>query len=222
MPATNRKFGVEIEITRASKSAVLAGFRAAGIECRDMGYNHATSPSWKIVPDGSVANGFEVVSPILSGEAGIEQVKRVAAILVAAGAEADRSCGLHVHVDARDMDIRSIVNVARRYARFESEINAFTPRARINGEYCKSMSNMAHNFDNIERAGIHELGGLNRYYAVNISAYARHGTIEFRQHSGTTSAEKMENWIRFCTAFVEASILPMVAGATRPAQTIDF
>jgi hypothetical protein len=44
-----------------------------------------------------------------------------------------------------------------------------------------------------------------RYFKLNVAAYLRHGTIEFRQHSGTVDYQKMVNWIIFCIAFVEDS-----------------
>ena len=33
----------------------------------------------------------------------------------------------------------------------------------------------------------------------------RHGTIEFRQHQGTTDFEKISNWVRFCAKLVQWS-----------------
>lgn len=217
MTMSNRKFGIEIECQGADRNAVIAALREVGVECIDNtdgrhGGIHTTAPTWKIVLDGSVSRGFEMVSPILSGEDGLTQVRKVARVLAQCGAQADNSCGLHVHVDARDLNVQSIVNVARRYARFESEIDALMPRARNRNQYCGSLRNV--NFDRIVQEGIRGLSATERYLKVNLSAYARHSTIEFRHHSGTTSGEKMENWIKFCTAFVDASVItetPVVA-----------
>jgi hypothetical protein len=44
-----------------------------------------------------------------------------------------------------------------------------------------------------------------RYNKVNLCAFLRHGTIEFRQHSGTMNVDKVINWIVFCVNFVETS-----------------
>ena len=35
-----------------------------------------------------------------------------------------------------------------------------------------------------------------------LEAYARHRTVEFRQHGGTTNFTKMENWIRFAANMI--------------------
>lgn len=42
-----------------------------------------------------------------------------------------------------------------------------------------------------------------RYSKMNARAVNHHGTIEFRQHSGTIEHEKVENWIRLMVQFVE-------------------
>jgi hypothetical protein len=45
-----------------------------------------------------------------------------------------------------------------------------------------------------------------RYHKLNLCAYLRHGTIEFRHHAGTVNPVKIVNWIAFCLNFVETSI----------------
>ena len=81
-PTMSRRFGVEIEfLSTITISQVLDSLRAAGIEVESMGYSHRTTPHWKVVHDGSC--GYELVSPVLEGEAGIEEVRRAATALEA-------------------------------------------------------------------------------------------------------------------------------------------
>ena len=48
---------------------------------------------------------------------------------------------------------------------------------------------------------------MRRACKVNVAyAYARHKTIEFRHHSGTTDYNKIANWIEFLQYFVAQSI----------------
>lgn len=207
---TTRQFGVEIELVGTTIPRVQDALEAAGITVYSQEYNHRTTSTWKIVPDGSLTSGgFEVVSPVLQGEAGIEQVRKVAAAIVAAGGSVDRSCGFHVHVNARDLAIDSIVQIAARYNRFEEEINRFMPASRRESRYCRPISELFynHSIERILRGGTNYLGHLDRYHKVNLAAFARHGTVEFRQHSGTVNAEKMEKWVRFCLGFVESSVV---------------
>jgi hypothetical protein len=44
-----------------------------------------------------------------------------------------------------------------------------------------------------------------RYYKLNLSAINVHGTIEFRQHSGTVNAEKAVNWVKLTAGFMRAA-----------------
>lgn len=217
---TNRKFGVEIELTGTSENRVVTAFRNANIPMKDYDYDyddedsiHAASPKWKIVEDGSLSDGgFEVVSPILSGAEGMSQLVLAVHTLVSVGAVVDRSCGLHVHVDARQLNIQTIANIVYRYSKFENQIDSFMPpsRRRSNSEYCNSVRSMFEYgppLNEMISRGKRVLGSYDRYHKVNLAAYARHGTIEFRQHSGTVNAMKIKNWVQFCLEFVEASVL---------------
>jgi hypothetical protein len=42
-----------------------------------------------------------------------------------------------------------------------------------------------------------------RYTTCNLECYSRYGTVEFRQHSGSLSSEKVCTWIVFCTNLVD-------------------
>ena len=65
-----------MEIVHGSKAEVCRALRRSGVECQTEGYNHMTRTHWKIVSDASVEGGFEVVSPVLKGQAGWTSLKR--------------------------------------------------------------------------------------------------------------------------------------------------
>lgn len=54
---------------------------------------------------------------------------------------------------------------------------------------------------------INEMANImgSRYFKVNLMSFQRHGTIEFRQHSGTVNATKIANWVRFLGQFIDNS-----------------
>lgn len=217
----NRSFGIEIECIGCTMQQGEAAIRAAGIEVNIEGYGHNTRPQWKIVPDSSVNNGFEVVSPILSGNAGLEQVKTVARALVGAGARVDRSCGFHVHVDARDLSGADLVNCVRRYATHEAVIDGLMPSSRrgSSNNYCRPMAQILRYFETpttTESARTVANRISERYYKLNLCAFLRHGTVEFRQHSGTVDYRKMVNWIIFCVSFVEDSRTALIVEEPAP------
>src|SRR3954471_13516944 len=127
MTMTNRNFGIEIECFGLDMYEAARLITNAGVSCHVEQYGHSAPRTWKIVTDASVPDGFEIVSPILSGEAGLAQVRTVSATLLAHGGKVDKRCGFHVHVNARDLSGADLISVVRRYAAHESQIDAFMP-----------------------------------------------------------------------------------------------
>ena len=202
-----RKFGIEMEIVGISKEVALRSLQAVGVQAVDAGYTHTVMECWKIVSDSSVQGGFEVVSPVLSGTSGLETVRTVAQALADAGATANRSCGLHVHVDAHGMTLDNLRSIVTRYAAHEAEIDSFMPRSRRGDEnfYCASLHNLVSSRAFREADTVEKLvrAQRSRYHKVNLHSYLRYGTVEFRQHSGTVQATKICNWLCLLLAFVD-------------------
>lgn len=201
-PVTHRfayTFGVEIECYHAERRALMAAGESNGITINSEGYNHNDSKSYyKIVSDGSLTgvDNNDVVSPILNGEkSGFDSLKAVTKALDEVGAMVNRSCGLHVHIGTKGMTDEWYINVFKNYQRLENLINSFmAPSRRGQNGYCKSIKN--YHFENCRT--IYDVSCMmGRYHVVNPAAWRRHGTIEFRQHQGTTDFEKISNWVKF-------------------------
>lgn len=208
-----RNFGIEMEFNGLSRQQSLAALKRAGINAQIEGYNHDDHADgiWKIVTDASVHNGHEVVSPILHGEEGLAEARKAAEALEAAGATIDKTCGLHVHFDAASMSTDEIRTACIRYAKHEAEIDAFMPKSRRarNNKYCLPTAETFLNNAAFKQAATKNAlaeSQRTRYFKVNLQAYLRHQTIEFRQHGGTVSAEKISNWVLFLDAFINESI----------------
>ncbi len=217
----SRKFGIELEITGITQSKAAAALRAVGIEVITPGYTHRTTLAWKIVPDSSVNNGFEVVSPILEGESGREEADTVINALKTAGAHADRSCGLHVHFDAADLGVEELRCIISRYARWEAEIDAFMPPSRRGSEnrFCRSVRGLPESSDFRNASTVSGLAHAQpgRYFKVNLQSLLRQGTIEFRQHNGIVDADRTLNWVKLLEEFIAESV--RVAHASAPVPT---
>ena len=217
-----RKFGIELEISNISMRQSYEAIKAIGVKVEIESYNHTDHKDhWKIVRDGSVDNGHEVVSPILIGQAGLDETVRVANALKTAEASANKTCGFHVHFDARNMNLDEIRTICTRYAKYEAEIDRFMPRSRRadNNRYCRSVVREFGYTEFKTATTIERLADAqeDRYFKVNLKAYLRHHTIEFRQHSGTVEAEKIQNWILFLNDFVNESI--RIANGTASSDT---
>lgn len=207
----NRTFGIELEIIHNNKSELRDAIRNRGIACEIEGYNHTTRRNWKIVSDASVVGGYELVSPVLKGENGLAEIKAVSDALIEVGATINKTCGFHAHFGTQDFKKNISVwrNLYINYATLESDIDSFMPQSRRNNQYCRSLKvsnwrakmETAQTLEGLENA----VTGRSRYFKLNSQSYWRHGTVEFRQHSGTVEFEKIKNWLLFCARFIDLS-----------------
>lgn len=220
----NRKFGIEIEAYNCSRERLARELRESGIEVVVEGYNHTTRPHWKLVTDSSL-NGndtFELVSPILVGEAGLRELEKVCWVLELCDVKVNGSCGLHVHIDAAGFSMETWRNLALSYKHLEPVIDRFMPASRRDNYYCRGLGHVSDGMIRSART-VDELKGRigDRYHKVNLEAYSRHKTVEFRQHSGTTSFTKMRNWVLFLHKLVTFATRGQVPAGTA-LQDIPF
>lgn len=209
-------FGVEIEILNTiDRSAVAIALQAEGINAVVESYNHRTQHYWKIITDGSC--GWEIVSPILSGEQGLNELRKVCEVLTRIGCQVDRTCGLHVHIGANALGVNKVRSVVKRWLSNESNLDSIQPLSRRgrSNTYCKPLSDTirTHLIDNCFT--IEDLVNIQstRYSKLNLQSYRTHRTIEFRHHSGSTDPEKITNWVKFLLDFC-LTATPETATAT--------
>ncbi len=202
---SDRKFGVEIEFCTdeyiewwASKLSEKTGLFVTA--------NGSFKNGWVLVEDGSV-DGWELVSPILSGNNGIRQVKKMIAAIKTLGGWMDESCGFHVHVDAQDFTFAQIMKATELYSKHEQKLDEYVSGDRRNdyNEYCGPVDELLHELRDQKISTLRQLmlGWFGRYYKFNVAAYAKHGTLEFRHHEGSLDITKITNWIKFCVRFME-------------------
>jgi hypothetical protein len=206
---TDRKFGVEIEF-QGNADQLERNLNNAGISARREGYNHNTRPHWKIVSDASC--GWEVVSPILQGEDGLYQLETVCETMSNSNVTITRSTGVHVHLDASDLTTTDITQVVKRYQENEEELDTWFPRSRRgnNNTYCRSINDCMrltdiNAFTDATTKSTVVRNQRNRFCKLNLHSLMTHGTIEFRQHAGSTDFNKIGNWVLFLQNFVKAS-----------------
>ena len=230
----SRRFGVEIEfLATVTPDHVVAALQAAGISVQNSCYTHATTSYWKVVPDGSC--GYELVSPILEGEAGLEELNRAATALNSAGVKVDRRCGFHVHFDASRMSLKAVRNLFKLWLKFEDVLDTFQPESRRgnNNDYCRSNLEAECRDATTHRAtcdqafrkldacrSMQDLGNLypTRYRKLNVQSFFRHRTLEVRQHAGTTCPQKITSWVRLMARMFDAAETTSVV-RNRPEDT---
>jgi hypothetical protein len=219
MAFTDHTYGIEVECylpDGGTSAQCAAAITARGVFCRAESYNHLTTAHWKIVTDGSLGDyhrGIEIVSPVLQGLDGFVAITKVMEALTDYGCTVSKRCGLHVHVGAGSASTAFFKNIFKLYAHFEPVIDRFMPASRRASAnmYCRSVTSTS--LQSIDRAA--DLDGLlrlmtvhgaeARYHKLNLIAYRRHRTVEFRQHSGTLDGVKALYWTRLCLKMVEAA-----------------
>ena len=193
------------------------------------GYSNADSSKWRIKTDSSIVSGYptreanendiyhygyEMVSPILQGDLSMKYLKVVMDAIEQVGGTVNRSCGLHVHVGVSDWKLKHFKNLYKRYQKFEKVIDSFMPNSRKenNNSYCRSIYNYTGraDFDEINSArNLRELSrkatGGDRYVKLNMQSFWKHGTVEFRHHSGTVNFSKIRNWVLVCLAMTKCA-----------------
>ena len=203
--------GVEIECFNIDKDSIIRTLKAKRVKAIATGYNHTDyEDTYKLGSDCSIhgLDSCEVVSPILHN---LNSLKKVCDVINAAGAQVNRSCGLHVHFGAKDFTVAQWIRIIRNYAAIESVIDSFMPMSRRgdNNRYCKSIQRAARYLETNSASDMYDIREAfcsDRYHKVNVMSYRSHKTIEFRHHSGTTDFNKIENWINFLRNLIEYSI----------------
>ncbi len=135
-----------------------------------------------------------------------------AKVLNECGAKVDRTCGTHVHFDIADYTVQDMVSFLNLYYKEHTLIDFLLPPSRRDNTYCTQIKKleidkMNSRFENGTLEGIRNIADIlwTRYRIVNLQSYVKYGTIEFRQHGGTTEFEKIEAWIILMYQMLEAA-----------------
>jgi hypothetical protein len=143
--------------------------------------------------DGSLndddGHGVEVTI-LFNSSYGFEPLNKLCKALTKAGCYVNKSCGLHVHLDARHLTKKGAQRIGDSLGHSLPVLKYLVPKSRHNNTYCKlgvskliRCSRMLDNWDE-------------RYHAVNLTAYPKYKTIEVRLHGGSINASKIESWVK--------------------------
>ena len=258
MDMKEQRFGIEIEmtgITRKAAADIAAAYFGTTTNFDGTYYNtysalDSQGRKWNFMSDSSISaqkkSGrqivtasddykTEMVSPICRWE-DIEKVQELIRKLREAGAIANDSCGIHVHVDASPFNantLRNITNimaskedliykalqvtVARQHrwckpvdARFLEELNRRKPQTLA------QVSRIWYNGG--DRSSVHY--DDSRYHCLNLHSVFQKGTVEFRLFNSTTHAGKIKAYIQFCLA-ISAQALNQRCASRQKTQTTN-
>lgn len=229
------KFGIEIEftgITRADAAKTAAGYLGGETAACNDYYDaqELKAPdgrSWKFMYDSSIAcqyrhegrtgwagrkHSVELVSPILLYREDISTVQEMARRLRKAGGFANRSCGIHIHLDGGNHTPRSLRNFINIIYAHNDLLYKALQIAPERMRYCKKMDaclvermnkEKPKTFGQIESIWYEgyprDRGGhynRSRYHFLNLHSFF-HGnhTVELRGFNSTLHAGKIRAYI---------------------------
>lgn len=232
MKIQEQKFGVEIElknIKRITAAEIIAKYFATsscyiGTVYKTYAATDRDGRVWKAMRDSSINDiddrQCEIVTPILVYK-DIEDLLNIVRLLCEAGAEADPSCGIHVHVDGANHTPESLTRLLNfAIGRQDLFYEALEIKGRAN-RWCRKISPkllaaLKHDAEKTKNSteriwyspvndgyeyGInHEHYNPTRYHGINLHSFFTKGTVEFRLFNGTTDADKIKAYIQFCLA----------------------
>ena len=226
----NQTIGVEVEmnnITRQNAAKVAAEYFCTG-RSEDTAYRNgyrtwsawdAQGREWKFSRDVSIegpeAEQCELVTPILRYE-DIELLQGLIRKLRKAGAKSDanRGCGVHIHIGANGhtpQTLRNLANIMASHEELLVDALGLTRNSNRYGHYCKpvdpnflrqlnqrkpkTMAALADVWYNTQPSwrGRNEHYNDTRYHMLNLHATFTKGTIEFRLFQFDAPADGKQN-----------------------------
>lgn len=258
MDLKEQRFGIEIEMTGITREA--AAETAAeyfGTRSRYIGTYYdayaALDPEgrqWKFMSDGSIdaqkrVGGkkisadreyqTEMVSPICRYE-DIVSIQEIVRKLKERGAFVNKTCGIHVHIDASPFDARTLRNITNIMASKEDLIyKALQVSVSREHSYCQKVEQRF--LEELNRKKPKTLNGVeriwyggdsrrdthyddSRYHCLNLHSVFQKGTVEFRLFNGTLHAGKIKAYIQFSLA-IGAQALNQSCASRRKTQTTN-
>jgi hypothetical protein len=191
-----------------SADTIAEAIREAGVPCYNIGYTHEVQEkSWKVVSDGSLNYGWEIVSPPLQWEQA-DQIRKVCETLSKLGAEPTEQCGLHVHHDVGDIDLSGMKRLVRCWHNWQRHTDRLCSSDRIDSQWCAHYNGRwIENLDQDHHRNVYNLTyDADRYQSLNISCFTQYGTVEVRQHESTLDAEEILSWIAYGQAVIDAAL----------------
>lgn len=183
----NRAFGLELEISN-----------------NDIDYCEIENETcFGCKEDSSLDYGAEFYSPILKGDKGIQEVKKLCDIVE--NYENDDTAGLHLHIDMRDFheNFFTVKKLYFMYNRIENIIYKVIAPCRSEAHYAmKSKIDFETIYNLKDFEDLNKLYNSaenqhgSRYFGFNLNALRSHKTIELRYREGITKFEDIKNWIK--------------------------
>lgn len=190
---------------------------------------------WNVAFDASC--GWEIVSPILRGKEGFEDIALIfhrletEESLKKLSLTVDHSTGLHVHLGWNYGKIEQTKRLVQAIRRFSPAFYTLVASSRLKNEHCRPIREYLsqRTMKNIETLG--EFKSLwrphdSRYHDINLRGINRPDpTLEIRMHSGTHDGSKIALWISLWMNFlyaIDRELDPLDVADSGSGQAVKF
>lgn len=246
----NQKFGVENEmtgITRRKAADALANLFGTTTVHVGGGYDEyqvrdSEGKIWALRSDSSITTerrsgkqrentynndyAVEMVTPVLTYDE-MDKLQQVIRALRGAGAIVNKSCGMHVHIDAANHNRNSLKNLLGiMYSKEDLLFKTLQVNDIRSHRWCKKVREplliKARKLSTDETKNLTRLEDLwyegfeyasrnshyndSRYYALNLHSVFTKGTVEFRCFNATAHAGRIRAYVNLCLAISAQAI----------------
>jgi len=131
---------------------------------------------------------------LLMGPNGLSRLRRLCKEIRDRGGFVNKTCGLHVHLDARDNDRRVVGIRASKLHEAMPILLDLVPDSRFKFCQCpdESHNKKYNHYCRIEKPSF----DADKYMAINLESYRRYKTIEVRMGAGSLNPTKIWHWAR--------------------------
>lgn len=250
----NQAFGIEIELTGLTREAaarvIKEHFGTTSIY-EDGAYKaysvkDTKGRTWKVMRDSSITPEkkierrityageeykVEVVSPKCE-YSDIETIQEIIRKLRKAGAIANSSCGIHIHIDGANHSAKTLRNLVNIMASKQDLIyKALQVDHQREIRFCEKVKDaLIEKLNKVKPETLDKVADIwydgyrglrdehyhsSRYHGLNLHSIFSKGTVEFRLFNGTTHAGKIKAYIQFCLAISYQAISQKSASAKK-------
>ena len=249
----NQTFGVEIEltgITRKKAAEIIGNYFGTQSYYIGTGYDtyavkDGKGKEWKAMRDSSIrvesrrggrAEEVEVVTPVLKYD-DIEDLQEIVRQLRHAGAIANSSCGIHIHIGAERHTAKTLTNLVNIITSKQDLIYKALEINPSRERYCQKLEiRLSENLKKNKPRTLEKVADIwyygysgsrtahynsSRYHGLNLHSVFTKGTVEFRLFNSTTHAGKIKAYIQFCLAINHQALTQKSASARVTETTND-
>lgn len=256
----NRSFGVELEVSRDIHKLRLADYLVQ-YESLSRTYRRVSATPgikgwseskcndyWHVKYDSTCGHlgkyrdhGWEVASYVGTGGNDIRAIANGAQYLSKVGVKTTRNCGLHVHVNARDLSIDRMAILLARWLKIEPYLVAICLKRRDGNKYCRSLLQRYINtacfyspehledfYRSMRPTNFGSHNNSDKKYTLNILGYTiyqrydywNRPTVELRLPECRLQKSHVANWTRLFLNFVDACNAGKAPKSTAPVRTV--